>query len=81
MLFRSAYSMFCSILPTGSMSHAFTRLIIGAGKVGETAEMARALEADIVVFDNGLSPIQLRNLTRELVAVLPFLHYTIVFQK
>ena len=29
-------------------------------------ELVKALEADIVVFDNGLSPIQLRNLSREL---------------
>lgn len=39
---------------------------IGAGKVQEIREMVRTLEADIVIFDNGLSPIQLRNLSREL---------------
>lgn len=39
---------------------------IGAGKVQEVREMVRTLEADIVIFDNGLSPIQLRNLSREL---------------
>ncbi|MDE6917820.1 MAG: GTPase HflX, partial [Lachnospiraceae bacterium] len=32
----------------------------------QVREMVAALEADIVVFDNGLSPIQLRNLSREL---------------
>lgn len=39
---------------------------IGSGKVQEIREMVRTLEADIVIFDNGLSPIQLRNLSREL---------------
>lgn len=39
---------------------------IGAGKVQEVRELVRTLEADLVVFDNGLSPIQLRNLNREL---------------
>ena len=39
---------------------------IGAGKVREVYDMIRALEADLVIFDNGLSPIQLRNLQKEL---------------
>ena len=60
----------CDMEPVGrieqNMESANTATYIGAGKVEETAEMVRALEADIVVFDNGLSPIQLRNLTREL---------------
>ena len=43
-----------------------TATYIGSGKVQEVRDMARALEADIVVFDNGLSPIQLRNLQKEL---------------
>lgn len=60
----------CDMEPVGrieqNMEPANTATYIGAGKVGEVREMARALEADIVVFDNGLSPIQLRNLSREL---------------
>ncbi|MDE7323950.1 MAG: GTPase HflX [Lachnospiraceae bacterium] len=60
----------CDMEPVGrieqSMECANTATYIGAGKVEETANMVRALEADIVIFDNGLSPIQLRNLTREL---------------
>lgn len=60
----------CDMVPVGrieqNMEYANTATYIGVGKVKETAEMIRALEADIVVFDNGLSPIQLRNLTREL---------------
>lgn len=49
-----------------NMESPNTATYIGAGKVREVCEMVRLLEADIVVFDNGLSPIQLRNLSREL---------------
>ena len=49
-----------------NMESANTATYIGSGKVEEVREMARALEADLVIFDNGLSPIQLRNLQREL---------------
>lgn len=60
----------CDMEPAGrveqNMESPNTATYIGAGKVQEVREMVRALEADIVVFDNGLSPIQLRNLSREL---------------
>lgn len=60
----------CDMEPVGrieqNMASANTATYIGAGKVQEVGEMVRALEADLVVFDNGLSPIQLRNLSREL---------------
>ena len=60
----------CDMEPVGrieqNMESANTATYIGAGKVQEVCEMVRALEADLVVFDNGLSPIQLRNLSREL---------------
>lgn len=60
----------CNMEPVGrieqNMEYANTSTYIGAGKVEEVYDMVRALEADIVVFDNGLSPIQLRNLQREL---------------
>lgn len=60
----------CDMHPVGSveqnMEHANTATYIGAGKVEEVRAAAAALEADIVVFDNGLSPIQLRNLQKEL---------------
>lgn len=49
-----------------SMESPNAATYIGAGKVQEVREMVRTLEADIVIFDNGLSPIQLRNLSREL---------------
>lgn len=38
---------------------------IGTGKVREVKEYAEALEADILVFDNSLTPSQLRNLQKE----------------
>lgn len=60
----------CDMEPAGrieqNMEYANTSTYIGAGKVKEVYDMVRALEVDIVVFDNGLSPIQLRNLQREL---------------
>lgn len=39
---------------------------IGTGKVTEVKEYAEALEADIVIFDNSLTPSQLRNLQKEI---------------
>lgn len=41
-------------------------LYMGKGKVEELAEFASMQEADIVVFDNALSPSQLKNLQQEL---------------
>ena len=41
-------------------------LYIGKGKVAETKEFARDTEADVVIFDNALSPSQMRNLGQEL---------------
>lgn len=60
----------CNMEPVGrveqNMESANAATYIGAGKVQEVREMVKALEADMVVFDNGLSSIQLRNLSREL---------------
>lgn len=41
-------------------------LYIGTGKVKEVQEVAERLEADIIIFDNALTPSQLRNLQDEL---------------
>lgn len=49
-------------------------LYIGSGKVGEVKEFARECEAEEIVFDNALSPSQVRNLGREL--ELPILDRT-----
>ena len=60
----------CDMQPVGcleqNMDSTNASTYIGAGKVREVYDMVRALEADLVIFDNGLSPIQLRNLHKEL---------------
>ena len=40
-----------------------TGVYVGTGKVDEIKAVAHMLEADVVIFDNTLSPMQLRNLT------------------
>lgn len=40
--------------------------LIGSGKVTELAQNVKSLEADVVIFDQDLSPTQQRNLDREL---------------
>ena len=47
-----------------------TALYIGSGKVKEVQESLAMYEADTVIFDNALSPIQVRNLSQELDAVI-----------
>jgi len=42
------------------------RTFLGEGKVAETKELVQALEADLVVFDNELSPSQQRVLTEDI---------------
>jgi GTPase len=39
---------------------------VGKGKVEEIAELSTEVEADLIIFDDDLSPIQLRNLEREI---------------
>ena len=39
---------------------------IGTGKVEEVRETAQECEADIVIFDNSLSPMQMRNLQEQI---------------
>ena len=60
----------CDMQPVGcleqNMDSTNASTYIGAGKVRAVYDMVRALEADLVIFDNGLSPIQLRNLQKEL---------------
>lgn len=41
-------------------------LYVGTGKVQEIKETARILEVDVIIFDDALSPSQLRNLQEEL---------------
>ena len=42
------------------------RTFIGEGKVAEVRELVRAMDADMVIFDNSLSPSQQRVLGEEL---------------
>ncbi|MCR4588815.1 MAG: GTPase HflX [Lachnospiraceae bacterium] len=49
-----------------NMDRPNTAFYIGPGKVGEIAEEAAFLKAQLVIFDESLSPAQLRNLQREL---------------
>ena len=51
---------------TQNMDRPNQAIYIGSGKVAEVKDMAGLLEADIIVFNNALSPSQLRNLQKEL---------------
>lgn len=60
----------CCMEPVGvvtqNLEHANKALYLGTGKVQEVKEAALSLEADVVVFDDALTPSQLRNLQKEL---------------
>ena len=60
----------CFMEPAGvitqKMESVNKGLYIGTGKVLEVKEAAENLEAEVIVFDNSLSPSQLRNLQKEL---------------
>ncbi len=51
---------------TGSRSRPDARLFIGSGKMEQIRETARQHDADVVIFNHGLSPAQERNLEREI---------------
>lgn len=51
---------------TQKLEHVNKALYIGTGKVAEVKQFAGDIEAQLVVFDNALSPSQLRNLQNEL---------------
>lgn len=51
---------------TQKLEHINKALYIGTGKVAEVKRFADDIEAELVVFDNALSPSQLRNLQNEL---------------
>lgn len=59
---------------TQKMESVNKALYIGTGKTGEVKEFAAECEAQEIVFDNALSPSQIRNLGREL--ELPILDRT-----
>ncbi len=60
----------CEMEVVGFSTQALEKTInatyIGSGKVEEVKNAAKTLEADIVIFDNSLTPIQLRNLQDEI---------------
>lgn len=62
----------CDLEPVGIIEQNLNTInqafYIGSGKVGEVKEAVEALEADYVIFDNALTPSQLRNLQREIAA-------------
>ncbi|MFI3200517.1 MAG: GTPase HflX [Eubacteriales bacterium] len=49
-----------------NLSTMVQSLYIGKGKVQEIKELIEVLEADIIVFDDALSPMQIRNLQKSL---------------
>lgn len=51
---------------TQKLEHINKALYIGTGKVAEVKQFADDISAELVVFDNALSPSQLRNLQNEL---------------
>ncbi|MBR4982721.1 MAG: GTPase HflX [Lachnospiraceae bacterium] len=55
---------------TQNLTNPNTALYVGTGKVKEIQETLTLYEANTVIFDNALSPIQVRNLTEELSAVV-----------
>lgn len=55
---------------TQNLPNPNTALYVGTGKVKEIQESLTLYEANTVIFDNALSPIQVRNLTEELSAVV-----------
>lgn len=60
----------CDIEPvftiTQSLDAPHQALYIGSGKVREVKEAATNLDADLIIFDNALSPSQARNLNLEI---------------
>ena len=56
----------CVGVVTQSKDSPDPRTFIGEGKVTEVKELVQAMEADMMVFDNSLSPSQQRVLTEEL---------------
>lgn len=47
------------------LEHPDPRTYIGSGKIEEVKEYRNVLDADFLIFDDELSPVQLRNLERE----------------
>lgn len=50
---------------TQSLSRINPATFIGSGKVGELKRLANARDADLVIFDDDLAPVQMRNIEQE----------------
>ena len=61
-----ACNMTVAGMTTQKMDSVNKAFYIGTGKVEEVREYAKVLEVDIVIFDNSLTPSQLRNLQKEI---------------
>lgn len=72
-LAEAAYKQVAGVI-VQKMETVNKALYIGTGKVAEVKEYAAVIEAEEVVFDNALSPSQIRNLGNEL--ELPILDRT-----
>jgi len=64
-LAKSAGAFAVSLLST-KLSHPNAKYFVGTGKVDEIRQSARAHDAELVLFNHGLTPSQERNLEREL---------------
>jgi len=64
-LVRAAGAEPCRVV-TAAIDRAVPATLVGKGKVAELADATRADECDLVVVDRALSPVQERNLEREL---------------
>lgn len=51
---------------TQQLDHRTSALYMGAGKIDETEQLVRTEEAELVVFNDTLSPVQIRNLSKQL---------------
>lgn len=65
-----ACNMEVACIHTQNLPSPNTALYVGTGKVKEIRESLSMYEANTVIFDNALSPIQVRNLSEELNAVI-----------
>lgn len=54
------------ILVTQQLDHRTSALYLGAGKVDEIAQLVKTQEAELVILNDTLTPIQIRNLSKDL---------------
>ena len=62
----AACDMEVVVMLTQNLEKPNNSLYVGSGKVKEIKETIEEFEVDVVIFDNALSPYQIRNLTKEL---------------